>query len=395
MSDRSGLIVQVEGLSKSYVESQSAVAAIHLVVKRGEWVGLIGKPGAGKSTLLKMLGRLIPPTEGRGWIPSACGQYVDSDIGLMPQLTMKENIELQASRMGISRRFKYYYDDVVQLGDLSAWNDIPVRNMAAEARQKLALALALAGWPSLVLIDECFEDLPADFQAVARQRIDRIVKAGSAVLMACRNPVSDETYFNRCLWMEAGRIRMDRNPSQVIREYLHDLETHGGPGFSDVSSAGELAAGDAESVISLISVEAFPNQAGTDTIFESVNFYVEAQLRLDCAPGRAQIYITLRHQDAVVFRTGMMDFASLDEPGLFRARVLIPGNVVPAGTYPLTVGVTVVQKRTVYARKFRNAGELRIQKRTAPSRGEALLPQVAWSFSESTDPEEAFDEEPL
>ena len=81
-----------------------ALRDVSFTVPVGETVGLIGPNGAGKSTILKLISRIIQPTSGHITVEGRLGALLELGAGFHPDLTGRENIFLNGSIMGLSRR---------------------------------------------------------------------------------------------------------------------------------------------------------------------------------------------------------------------------------------------------------------------------------------------------
>ena len=81
-----------------------ALDGISFDVRRGETVGLVGRTGAGKSTMLKILARITTPTRGVALIRGRVGSMLEVGTGFHPELTGRENVYLNGSILGMSKK---------------------------------------------------------------------------------------------------------------------------------------------------------------------------------------------------------------------------------------------------------------------------------------------------
>src|SRR3954465_633379 len=96
-----------------------AVRDMSFTVKPGEALGIIGPNGAGKSTILKLLTRILRPTRGRCGIRGRVGTLIEIAAGFHQDLTGAENVFLQGSIMGMTRReIAARFDDIVEFSEL-------------------------------------------------------------------------------------------------------------------------------------------------------------------------------------------------------------------------------------------------------------------------------------
>jgi NitT/TauT family transport system ATP-binding protein len=162
-------VVQATGVGKVFGTSPAqvtALEAIDLTIRQGEFVSLIGPSGCGKSTLLRLIGDLTAPTSGtilvNGKPPGRARE--DRDYGmvfqapvLMDWRTIAKNIELPLEIMGFpaderSRRSA----DLLRLVELEAFADRHPWELSGGMQQRVAIARALSFDPRLLLMDEPF-----------------------------------------------------------------------------------------------------------------------------------------------------------------------------------------------------------------------------------------------
>lgn len=176
MSEKPGCkpdtMIYLEGVSKRYPDQgKDAVAGLSMEIKRGEFVVLVGPSGCGKTTTLRMINRLVEPTEGRIWIDGRDVTHVDVDqlrrgigyviqqIGLLPHLTIAENVALVPKLLGHAKNKRRERAeellDLVGLEPATYANRYP-RQLSGGQQQRVGVARALAADPPVMLMDEPF-----------------------------------------------------------------------------------------------------------------------------------------------------------------------------------------------------------------------------------------------
>jgi len=165
-------MIYLDGVSKRYPDQgKDAVAGLSMEIKRGEFVVLVGPSGCGKTTTLRMINRLVEPTEGRIWIDGRDVTHVDVDqlrrgigyviqqIGLLPHLTIAENVALVPKLLGVAKNKRRERAeellDLVGLEPATYANRYP-RQLSGGQQQRVGVARALAADPPVMLMDEPF-----------------------------------------------------------------------------------------------------------------------------------------------------------------------------------------------------------------------------------------------
>ena len=134
--------IEAERLRKQY-ETVTAVGGLDLRVERGAIFGLVGADGAGKTTILKLLSRVIQPSSGRIDVKGRMSALIELGAGFHPDLTGRENVFLNASILGLSRReIEDKFDSVVEFSELQEFIDIPVKRYSSGMFVRLGFSVA-------------------------------------------------------------------------------------------------------------------------------------------------------------------------------------------------------------------------------------------------------------
>jgi ABC-2 type transport system ATP-binding protein len=205
--------LETEGLGKRQ-RSRWALRDCTLAVREAEIVGVAGPNGAGKSTLLGLAVGLLAPSEGSvriaGRDPRRDAEalqhvgYVAQGAPLYRAFSVGEMLEL-------GRRTNRRWDGELALELLGGLSPrTPVVDLTPGERAQLALALALAKRPSVLLLDEPFARLdPLAGRHFLQVLMDGAAETGSTVLLATRVVADIERVCDRIVLLGEGRVRLD------------------------------------------------------------------------------------------------------------------------------------------------------------------------------------------
>ena len=153
------LILETRSLTKEYYKGLPALKGVDMHVEKGQIYGLIGKKGAGKSTLLKIISGLLLPSSGELVFPEgrpATGTMIELP-GIYPNLTVADNLAIKMKALGCYSKDRLNH--LIQKTGMNYWKDLKLRVFSQNILIKFGIALALAGDPTLILLDEPFEFL--------------------------------------------------------------------------------------------------------------------------------------------------------------------------------------------------------------------------------------------
>ena len=165
-------ILKIENLKKMYGKGENLVNAVDDVsfsIERGEFIAVVGPSGSGKSTLLHLIGGVDRPNDGKIYIEGTdISNYNSKELALfrrrkvgivyqfynlIPNLTVKHNIELPLTLDGRRVNEKLFDDIVNKLGISKKLNNFP-SELSGGQKQRVAIARSLIYEPSLLLLDE-------------------------------------------------------------------------------------------------------------------------------------------------------------------------------------------------------------------------------------------------
>lgn len=195
---------------------------INFTVHKGEVLGIIGKNGAGKSTLLKLLSRITDPTEGRIELHGKVASLLEVGTGFNPELTGGENIYLNGTILGLTRKeIKDRYDQIVAFSGIEKFMETPVKRYSSGMKVRLAFAVAAHLDPEILIIDEVLAVGDAEFQKKCLGKMEEVAgREGRTVLFVSHDMAAVKKLCTRAILLEAGKITVEGTPTEVVDYYL-------------------------------------------------------------------------------------------------------------------------------------------------------------------------------
>jgi ABC-type polysaccharide/polyol phosphate transport system ATPase subunit len=145
---------------------------------------------------------------------------IELGVGFHWELSGRENIELNLSFLGFSRReVARRMGEVIEFSDLHAFIDSPIKNYSTGMMMRLAFAVSICTSPDILLIDEVLSVGDQWFQARCMDRMQALRRGGCTILFASHSMDQVATMCDRALLVRAGRIVRDDRAEPVIAEY--------------------------------------------------------------------------------------------------------------------------------------------------------------------------------
>ncbi len=209
-------------LSEAGGEYVWALKDINLELQKGEILGIIGKNGAGKSTLLKILSKVTTPTSGRIEMYGRVASLLEVGTGFHAELTGRENIFLNGTIMGMTKReIKLRFDEIVEFAGVGKYIDTPVKRYSSGMYVRLAFAVAAHLEPEILIVDEVLAVGDVDFQKKSLGKIDEVAKSGRTVLFVSHNMTAVQGICNQAILLNMGKIMVEKSePEFVINQYI-------------------------------------------------------------------------------------------------------------------------------------------------------------------------------
>jgi ABC-2 type transport system ATP-binding protein len=187
-----------------------ALREVDLSIDHGETVGLIGPNGSGKSTLLKVLSGILPPTNGTVMTKGRVASLLELGAGFDGELTGRENVYLNASILGLSKReTNRYFDAIVDFSELGRFIDTQVKHYSSGMYVRLGFAVAVHVDPDILLVDEV---LAVGDEAFARKCLAKVAefqREGRTILFVSHGLDTLDQICTRGVVLNHGRVMFD------------------------------------------------------------------------------------------------------------------------------------------------------------------------------------------
>jgi ABC-type polysaccharide/polyol phosphate transport system ATPase subunit len=196
-----------------------ALKNINFSISAGETVGVVGTNGSGKSTILKLISRIIDPTSGVIMVNGRLSALLELGAGFHPDLSGRENIYLNGSILGLSRKvMKQKLDSIIAFADIGDFIDVPIRNYSSGMQMRLGFSVAVHVEPQIILVDEVLAVGDYNFQLKCLEQIKQLQEQGVTILFVSHDFKAVQDLCTRALWLENGVLRADGHVAAVLEE---------------------------------------------------------------------------------------------------------------------------------------------------------------------------------
>lgn len=192
-------------------------------LKEGEAVGIVGANGAGKSTLLKVLAGTVRPSCGEIAIHGRVAAMLELGMGFHADFTGRQNVVMGGQLLGLSvEEIMQLMPEIEAFAEIGEYIDRPVRTYSSGMQMRLAFSVATAQRPDVLIVDEALSVGDSYFQHKSFERIRTFRRAGTTLLIVSHDRYAIQTVCDRAILMEAGHIRMQGLPVEVL-DYYHAM----------------------------------------------------------------------------------------------------------------------------------------------------------------------------
>jgi lipopolysaccharide transport system ATP-binding protein len=222
-----------------------ALRDVDLTIPKGSVYGLIGPNGSGKSTLLKVIAGIFPPTSGKVTSHGRIAALLELGAGFHPDLTGIENIKLNGSIIGLSKReIAAAMDEIIEFSGLEDFVNEPVKHYSSGMYVRLGFSVAVHMNPDILLVDEVIAVGDEDFQRKCFDHLHTLKARGATIVLVSHGLGIVQNLCDEAAWLDHGRLLGHGRTDTVIDSYMAAVNAAEGmrTGAADLAAEVDAAA---------------------------------------------------------------------------------------------------------------------------------------------------------
>lgn len=196
-----------------------ALKNINFTVKKGEAVGIIGANGSGKSTLLKIIANILRADRGSVKINGKITSFLELGVGFQPDLTVKENVYLYGTIMGLNNG-KINLEEILNFSGLQQFRVAKLKNLSSGMQVRLAFSTAIQTNPDILLLDEVLAVGDMEFQKKCFDVFQDYRKQRKTIVYVSHSMDSIRQFCDKVLLLSHGEQITFGNTNEVINKYI-------------------------------------------------------------------------------------------------------------------------------------------------------------------------------
>jgi ABC-type polysaccharide/polyol phosphate transport system ATPase subunit len=206
-------------------KKHNALDNLTLRVNKNESVAILGHNGAGKSTLLKIIAGVLAPTSGEVYVNGSLIPLLQLGAGFHPELNGYENIELNASLLGIEgKALKNLVPRIIEFAELDRFMDTPIKFYSSGMIARLGFSIAININPDIVLLDEILAVGDINFQQKSYEAMRQLRKCGKSLITVTHAISGIEDFADRVVVMQKGRVIFDGDVDEGVAFYRNSMK---------------------------------------------------------------------------------------------------------------------------------------------------------------------------
>lgn len=188
-------------------------------VKKGEFLGIVGRNGAGKSTLLKILSRELTPSSGNVTVNGKVS-LLQLGVGFDPELTGLDNARFASKLLGYSDvELENMLEEIVAFADIGEFIHHPVKTYSSGMYSRLSFAVGINIDPDILIADEVLSVGDMRFSQKCLRKMREFKEQGKTVIFVSHDIQSVTAFCDTAMWIKDGAIFMHGDAKSVTTSF--------------------------------------------------------------------------------------------------------------------------------------------------------------------------------
>ena len=201
-------------------KEQKVLKNLDFEIKKGEFIGIVGRNGSGKSTLLKILAGIYYPEKGSITINGTLVPFIELGVGFNPELTGRENVYMNGALLGFSNEeMDAMYNDIWEFAELKDFQDQELKNYSSGMQVRLAFSIAIRAKGDILLLDEVLAVGDAAFQQKCADYFRSLKDKNQTVVLVTHSMDNVRKFCTRAILIDNGKIVQSGDPKKIADAY--------------------------------------------------------------------------------------------------------------------------------------------------------------------------------
>ncbi|HRN90150.1 MAG TPA: ABC transporter ATP-binding protein [Candidatus Saccharibacteria bacterium] len=210
----------VVNFRKRGYEKQNVLDNFSLDVKKGDFLGILGRNGSGKSTLLKTISGIYTPDSGSIKINGKLTPFIELGVGFNPELSGRDNVFLNGALLGFNRKeMELMYSDIVAFAELERFMDQKLKNYSSGMQVRLAFSIAIRADTDILVLDEVLAVGDEAFQRKCYDYFDKLKIDNKTVILVTHDMGAVRRFCSRAIVIDNGKIIYDGDTDGAAETY--------------------------------------------------------------------------------------------------------------------------------------------------------------------------------
>lgn len=207
-------------LKSAKKETKTVLRNLTFTIKKGEFVGIMGRNGVGKSTFLKILSNIYRPNSGTFETFGKVVPLLELGAGFAADLSGYENIFLNASILGFTKaEIESKLQSIIEFSELNEHIHRPVKNYSSGMLVRLAFSIASHVEADILLFDEILAVGDIGFQKKCLEKIEFLSKQNKTIILVTHTAESVRQFCDRCIVFNDAGVIFDGNADEGAKYY--------------------------------------------------------------------------------------------------------------------------------------------------------------------------------